>query len=70
MDGTSKMNVPTNEISVNNLPGDSASLKAMLREVLAKLESVRQISSARSGLPNSCGSGPTICIWKTCDLQQ
>src|SRR2546422_6431320 len=34
------MNVPTNEISVNNLPEDSASLKAMLREVLAKLESV------------------------------
>jgi transposase len=34
------MNVPTNEISVNNLPDDSASLKAMLREVLAKLESV------------------------------
>lgn len=32
------MNVPTNEISVNNLPEDSASLKAMLREVLAKLE--------------------------------
>jgi transposase len=34
------MNVLTNEISVNNLPEDSASLKAMLREVLAKLESV------------------------------
>jgi transposase len=34
------MNVPTNEISVNNLPEDSASLKAMLRKVLAKLESV------------------------------
>src|SRR6266516_3834635 len=34
------MNVPTNEVSVNNLPEDSASLKAMLREVLAKLESV------------------------------
>ena len=34
------MNVPTNEISVNNLPEDSASLKAMLREVLAKLKSV------------------------------
>ena len=34
------MNVPTNEISVNNLPEDSASLKAMLCEVLAKLESV------------------------------
>ena len=34
------MNVPTNEISVNNLPEDSASLKAMLREVLVKLESV------------------------------
>src|SRR5712664_2114559 len=34
------MNVPTNEISVNNLPEDSASLKVMLREVLAKLESV------------------------------
>jgi transposase len=34
------MNVPTSEISVNNLPEDSASLKAMLREVLAKLESV------------------------------
>jgi transposase len=34
------MNVPTNEISVNNLPEDSASLKAMLREVLGKLESV------------------------------
>src|SRR5260370_41864777 len=34
------MNVPTNDISVNNLPEDSASLKAMLREVLAKLESV------------------------------
>src|SRR5437667_4863564 len=34
------MNVPTNEISVNNLPEDSASVKAMLREVLAKLESV------------------------------
>src|SRR6266404_1611025 len=34
------MNVPTNEISVNNLPEDSASLKAMLREVLAKPESV------------------------------
>src|SRR5437899_10056962 len=34
------MNVPTNEISVNNLPEDSASLKAMLRQVLAKLESV------------------------------
>ena len=34
------MNVPANEISVNNLPEDSASLKAMLREVLAKLESV------------------------------
>src|SRR5258705_10240553 len=34
------MNVPTNEMSVNNLPEDSASLKAMLREVLAKLESV------------------------------
>src|SRR5438034_5124313 len=33
------MNVPTNEISVNNLPEDSASLKAMLREVLAKLDS-------------------------------
>jgi transposase len=32
--------VPTNEISVNNLPEDSASLKAMLREVLAKLEHV------------------------------
>jgi transposase len=32
--------VSTNEISVNNLPEDSASLKAMLREVLAKLESV------------------------------
>ena len=30
----------TNEISVNNLPEDSASLKAMLREVLGKLESV------------------------------
>jgi vancomycin resistance protein YoaR len=34
------MNVPANEISVNNLPEDSASLKAMLHEVLAKLESV------------------------------
>src|SRR5437899_1199240 len=34
------MNVPTNEIAGNNLPEDSASLKAMLREVLAKLESV------------------------------
>jgi transposase len=34
------MNVLTNEISVNNLPEDSASLKAMLREVLGKLESV------------------------------
>jgi transposase len=34
------MNVPTNEISVNNLPEDSTSLKAMLREVLAKLKSV------------------------------
>jgi transposase len=34
------MHVPANEISVNNLPEDSASLKAMLREVLAKLESV------------------------------
>jgi len=34
------MNVPTSEISMNNLPEDSASLKAMLREVLAKLESV------------------------------
>lgn len=34
------MNVLTNEISVNNLPEDSASLKVMLREVLAKLESV------------------------------
>src|SRR5438093_2624224 len=34
------MNVTTNEISVNNLPEDSASLTAMLREVLAKLESV------------------------------
>jgi transposase len=34
------MNVPSNEIPVNNLPEDSASLKAMLREVLAKLESV------------------------------
>jgi transposase len=34
------MNVPTNEITVNNLPEDSASLKTMLREVLAKLESV------------------------------
>src|SRR5260370_28150653 len=34
------MNVPTNEISVNNLPEDSASLKAMLYEVLEKLESV------------------------------
>src|SRR5258708_16046746 len=34
------MNVPANEISVNNLPEDNASLKAMLREVLAKLESV------------------------------
>ena len=34
------MNVLTNKISVNNLPEDSASLKAMLREVLAKLESV------------------------------
>ncbi|HEX8765187.1 MAG TPA: IS66 family transposase [Candidatus Acidoferrum sp.] len=32
--------MPTNEISVNNLPEDSASLKAMLREVLAKLEHV------------------------------
>jgi transposase len=32
--------VLTNEISVNNLPEDSASLKAMLREVLGKLESV------------------------------
>jgi hypothetical protein len=32
--------VPANEISVNNLPEDSASLKAMLREVLTKLESV------------------------------
>ncbi len=32
--------MPANEISVNNLPEDSASLKAMLREVLAKLESV------------------------------
>jgi transposase len=32
--------VPTNEISVSNLPEDSASLKAMLREVLAKLERV------------------------------
>jgi transposase len=32
--------VPTNEISVNNLPEDSASLKAMLREVLVKLERV------------------------------
>jgi transposase len=32
--------VPANEISVNNLPEDSASLKAMLRDVLAKLESV------------------------------
>jgi transposase len=32
--------VPTNEISVNNLPEDSASLKAMLRELLAKLEHV------------------------------
>ena len=32
--------MPTNEISLNNLPEDSASLKAMLREVLAKLESV------------------------------
>jgi transposase len=32
--------VPANEISVNNLPEDSTSLKAMLREVLAKLESV------------------------------
>jgi len=34
------MNVLTNKISVNNLPEDSASLKAMLREVLGKLESV------------------------------
>jgi len=34
------MNVLTNEISVNNLPEDSALLKVMLREVLAKLESV------------------------------
>jgi transposase len=34
------MNVLTNDISVNNLPEDSASLKAMLREVLGKLESV------------------------------
>src|ERR1700741_5121278 len=34
------MNAPTGKISVNNLPEDSASLKAMLREVLAKLESV------------------------------
>src|SRR5256885_12417991 len=32
--------LPIYEISVNNLPEDSASLKAMLREVLAKLESV------------------------------
>ncbi len=32
--------MPANEICVNNLPEDSASLKAMLREVLAKLESV------------------------------
>ena len=32
--------MPTNEISVNNLPEDNASLKAMLREVLAKLERV------------------------------
>ena len=32
--------MPANEISVNNLPEDRASLKAMLREVLAKLESV------------------------------
>src|SRR5437660_810854 len=34
------MNLPTNEISVNNLPEDSASLKPMLHEVPAKLESV------------------------------
>src|SRR5258708_36777037 len=44
------MNVPTNDIAVNNLPEGSASLKAMLREVVAKLESVSMDQQREKGL--------------------
>jgi len=41
----------------------------MLREVLAKLEASAQISSARSGLPNSCAAGRRSVL-KTCDAAE
>src|SRR5438067_12880125 len=64
------MNVPTNEISVNNLPEDSASLKAMLREVLAKLESVSADQQHEKRLAEQLRQRPDELYQENLPLQQ